>query len=137
MMFFSSRIVPPTPPSLVKLIAAVCSLMSGPGISTPISDQVPELRYAQDEPLAGTAATAAAVSCAAGAMTCTGESPVSAATCVRKGPSAVPGCTMVPRIWVGSLKDWSRPYAQLLAVGSYIWVVLTSVNSLVLTPVNQ
>ena len=43
MMFLRKRIVPPTPPSLVKLAARASSLTSGPGNSTPISDHVPEL----------------------------------------------------------------------------------------------
>ncbi len=42
-MFFSSRIVPPTPPSFVKLSCRQRSLITGRGVSTPISDQVPEL----------------------------------------------------------------------------------------------
>ena len=44
MMFFSSRIVPATPPSLVKLYLIVSAVMTGRGTSTPSSDQVPELR---------------------------------------------------------------------------------------------
>ena len=43
-MFFSKRIVPQTPPSLVKLKRQAVSLMTGSGLSTPISDHVPELR---------------------------------------------------------------------------------------------
>ena len=44
MMFLSSRVVPATPPSLVKLYRSVSALMTGRGTSTPSSDQVPELR---------------------------------------------------------------------------------------------
>ena len=44
MMFLRSRVVPPIPPSLVKLAARVASLMTGRGTSTPRSDHVPELR---------------------------------------------------------------------------------------------
>ncbi len=44
MMFFSSRVVPATPPSLVKLYLIVSALITGRGTSTPSSDQVPELR---------------------------------------------------------------------------------------------
>ena len=43
-MFFSSRVVPATPPSLVKLYRWVAALMTGRPTSTPSSDQVPELR---------------------------------------------------------------------------------------------
>src|SRR5262249_3367356 len=92
MMFFRNRIVPPTPPSLVKLYLATLSLISGADSSTPISDQVPELRYAQPEiPCNGTAATAEPVSCVAGATTGTGVTPVSVATAGRNGPSTWPG----------------------------------------------
>ena len=45
-----------------------------------MSDQVPELMYTHDVPSAGTAATAAAVSCVAGAMTGTGFNPVADAS---------------------------------------------------------
>ena len=43
-MFLSRRIVSQTPPSLVKLNASAVSFTTGCGVSTPISDQVPELR---------------------------------------------------------------------------------------------
>src|SRR5438128_2505751 len=136
MMFFRKRMVPPTPPSLVKLYVATVSLMSGAGSSTPISDQVPELRYAQPEvPCAGTAATAEPVSCVAGATTGTGETPVSVATAGRSGPSTCPGCTTVPRMFVGRFNALSRSYAQPRAVGSYIWLVVALLNSLTLIPV--
>ena len=44
MMFLSSRVVPATPPSFVKLYFIVSALITGRGTSTPSSDQVPELR---------------------------------------------------------------------------------------------
>jgi hypothetical protein len=69
MMFFNSRLVPAIPPSFVKLNTIAGSEITGAGVSTPISDQVPELMNAQSSPLAGTAATADAVSCVAGATT--------------------------------------------------------------------
>src|SRR5207244_5351176 len=69
MMFFKKRIVPPTPPSLVKLHFSTCSLTSGDVISAPISDQVPELIVAHEPPREGTAANADPVSCVAGAIT--------------------------------------------------------------------
>ena len=70
---------------------ALPRVTSGCAISTPISDQVPELMYAHDRPRAGTAATAAAVSCVAGAMTGMGARPVSARQSLRSGPRTVPG----------------------------------------------
>src|SRR5438128_1646763 len=106
--------------------------MSGWGISTPISDQVPELMYAHEAPCAGTAATAEPVSCDAGAMTGIEVSPVSAATPERNGPSTVPGATIEPRMCVGSPNAFTRPNAQPCAVGSYIWLVLASVSSFTL-----
>ena len=42
-MFFSSRVVPPTPPSLVKLSFSTWSLTTGRGDSMPIKAQVPRL----------------------------------------------------------------------------------------------
>src|SRR4051794_5684536 len=111
--------------------------MSGCGISAPINDQVPELMYAHDIPCAGTAATAEPVSCDAGAMTGIDVSPVSAAIAERSGPSTVPGGTIEPRICVGSPNAFKRPNAQPFAVGSYIWLVLASVNSLTLMPVKK
>ena len=42
-MFFNSRVVPPTPASLVKFNSRQRSVTTGRGVSTPISDQVPEL----------------------------------------------------------------------------------------------
>ena len=67
-MFFSSRVVPQTPPSLVKLSASALAVMTGSRTSVPSSDQVPELRNAT-LPDADTDATADAVSWHAGATT--------------------------------------------------------------------
>ena len=44
MMFLSNRVVPATPPSLVKLYRIVSALITGRETSTPSKDQVPELR---------------------------------------------------------------------------------------------
>src|SRR5262249_20221258 len=44
MMFFNRRVVPRTPPSLVKLYLIVSTLITGRATSTPRSDHVPELR---------------------------------------------------------------------------------------------
>ncbi len=60
-MFFSSRVVPQTPPSFVKFSSRVRSVTIGAGSSVPSSDHVPELRNALVPP-ASTDATADAVS---------------------------------------------------------------------------
>ncbi len=60
-MFFSSRVVPQTPPSFVKFASRVRGVMMGRGTSVPRSDHVPELRNARPPP-AGTAAAADPVS---------------------------------------------------------------------------
>ena len=44
--FFSSRVVPFTPPSLVKLSLSACEVRTGASSSVPINDHVPELRKA-------------------------------------------------------------------------------------------
>ena len=67
-MFLSSRVVPQTPPSLVKSSSMARGVMIGAGSSVPSSDQVPELRNAV-VPLAETAANAEPVSWLAGATT--------------------------------------------------------------------
>src|SRR4051812_42121237 len=67
-MFFNKRVVPHTPPSLVKLSARPLDVMSGSFNSVPSSDHVPELRNAV-LPDAATEATADAVSWHAGATT--------------------------------------------------------------------
>ena len=59
MTFLSSRIVPSTPRSLVR----DSSVNTGPGSSSPSSDQVPEDRIAPS--VTGVAANADAVSCEA------------------------------------------------------------------------
>ena len=51
-MFFSSRIVPHTPPSFVKFKSRPFAVITGASISVPISDQVPELMNAVDPPAA-------------------------------------------------------------------------------------
>ena len=68
-MFFSSRVVPPTPPSLVKLSVARARRDDRRApISVPSSDHVPELRNAR-RAAAATDATADPVSWQAGATT--------------------------------------------------------------------
>ena len=67
-MFFRSRVVPQTPPSLVKFRSRDFGVITGAGSSVPSSDHVPELRNAVRPP-AKTAATADPVSWHAGATT--------------------------------------------------------------------
>src|SRR5262245_27549003 len=119
MTFFRKRTVPPKPASLVKLAARDDSPVKGAVNSAPISDQVPLEMYAQpcSSERAGTAATAEAVSCEAGATTGTGLSPVSVATLARRGPRTVPGLTMLPRRRLGRPKLSTRGYAQERVAG--------------------
>src|SRR4029453_18150021 len=67
-MFLSSRVVPETPPSLVKFSSRDRVVMIGASTSAPSRDQVPELRKARRGPTA-TDATADPVSWQAGATT--------------------------------------------------------------------
>ena len=68
MMFCRKRVVPPTPPSLLKPAVQGVPGQDGRWSSAPSSDQVPDERNAQRVPSsAGTAATAEAVSCVPGA----------------------------------------------------------------------
>src|ERR1700722_3045677 len=101
-MFFRKRVVPPKPASLVKLSLRTSSLISGAGNSTPSNDQVPEERYAQSSlSSAGTAATAAPVSCEQVATTWSSPRPVSARTSGDNGPKIVPGATSLGKIFPG------------------------------------
>ena len=102
-----------------------------------MSDQVPELMYAQLSPVAGTAATAAAVSWVAVATTGTDPRPVSAAMAARSGPRTVPGATSDPRRSVERPSFCTSGNAQERVAGSSIWLVLASVTSLTSIPVHQ
>src|ERR1043166_443101 len=66
--FFRRRVVPLTPPSLVKLNRRASGVMTGASNSVPNKDQVPELRNAVPS-RAEIAATAEPVSWVAGAIT--------------------------------------------------------------------
>ena len=70
--FFSNRMPPPTPPSLVKFSVRARSLRIGAAVSMPTRLQVPLLMYALAASRPGTAATALAVSCVPTAITGTG-----------------------------------------------------------------
>ena len=71
--------VPATPPSLVRFACRDAGEITGRGTSRPISDQVPELRYALDAPAIGVPTTAEAVSCEPGRTTRVEPRPVAPA----------------------------------------------------------
>lgn len=89
-MFFKNRTECPTPISFVKFKSRATLLINGCSNSMPIKDHVPELKYAQFPPVAGTAATAAAVSCEHDATTCAPTKSVCPAMSSRNGPNTVP-----------------------------------------------
>ena len=133
-MFFSSRVVPATPPSFVTLAASACAVITGRGISTPSSDQVPELRNARVR-LAGTAATADPVSWHAGATT--GVPASSEETDDFRGPMTVPGSTSGGSSSTGKSNSRSSGAAHCRDLASTICVVVALVNSARRTPVSQ
>ena len=83
----------------------------------PSSDHVPELIYAQPLPLAGTAATAAAVSCEQLATTCEPNSPTSSEMVGNIGPSTVPEAT-ISAVKCGKLNLRKRVSDQRRYLGS-------------------
>ena len=119
-MFCKKRIRPPTPPSLVNSALRASSVRMGSGNSKPSKDHVPELRKAMaPSPLmAGTAATAEAVSCEPTAITFIWPRPVSSAISSRSEPRTLPGITISPNIFLGNPKasmvshDHSLPLAS-------------------------
>src|SRR5260221_14564627 len=102
-----------------------------------MSDQVPELRYAQlpsSLGVVGTAATADPVSWEAGATTSIPPNPVWRDTESSNAPTRVPGGTICAKIFVGRLKRLSSLRDQSCFAGSKNWVVVASVNSAARTP---
>ena len=92
MTFLRKRVVPKTPPSLVKLAAIASGVMTGCWSSTPTNDQVPELIYPQPTgDVTGVETTAEPVSCVAGATTRTG--PNSLRNSGKTSASIVPAST--------------------------------------------
>ena len=129
-IFLRRRILPLTPPSLVKGQANVLSFMTAVGDSTPISDQVPLDKYAHLVlPSAGTAATALAVSCEATAITGIGEQPISLATLFVSAPIAVPGLTISGIISRGRFNLRKIADDHLPERISISWLVLARVYS--------
>ena len=127
-MFFNSRVVPPTPPSLVKLSASALAVITGLSTSVPRSDQVPELRNAT-LPDADTDATADAVSWQAGATT--GVPSHAAEALAFSGPIIVPGSTSGCRRRVGSPISSSIRVAHVRVRASMNCVVVATVYSAV------
>src|SRR5438445_8072212 len=133
-MFFNSRVVPQTPPSLVKLSASALEVMTGSRNSVPSSDQVPELRNATF-PDAETDATADAVSWQAGATT--GVPAQAADTLACRVPIIVPGCTSGCSRRVGNPISSSILVAHVRVRASMNCVVVATVYSDVNSPVSQ
>ena len=93
---------------------------------------------ASDALIAGTAATALAVSCVPGAITVTGrDSPTSRRPTRRSGPSSVPGSIRSGRIDRGSPRPRQSSSDQVPVRGSSSWVVEASVRSPARRPVRS
>ena len=125
-MFFSSRVVPHTPPSLVKSSSIARGVMIGADSSVPSSDHVPELRNAVASPV-GTAVKAEPVSWHAGVTIGTPASDRSAS--LRSGPSTVPGSTMSGSSRVGMSSSSSSSLAHVRFTASTHCVVVAFVYS--------
>ena len=133
-MFLSKRVVPQTPPSLVKFSSRARAVITGAPSSVPSSDHVPELRNARC-PSARTAATAEPVSWQAGATTRVPWSDGCASAPMR--PTIVPGSTTGGRMRVGTSSICSRSVAHDRVRASMNCVVVALVNSAVMSPVSQ
>src|SRR5512133_4282884 len=132
MMFFKRRVVPSMPPSLVMFSSWARGKRQAFCTSIPMSDHVPELRYAQlglPELAAGTPATAEAVSCVGGATTFIGGKPARSATSARSFPSVVPGGTILGKILFGRSNFLSKGMDQFRFTGCTHCVVLPLVYS--------
>src|SRR5437588_10540264 len=117
MTFLRKRVVPKTPPSLVKLAAIASGVMTGCWSSTPTNDQVPELIYPQPTgDVTGVETTAEPVSCVAGATTRAG--PSSLRNSGKTSASKVPASTTGGSIEVGIASCSRRSNAQAEAPGS-------------------
>src|ERR1051326_444634 len=128
------------PPSLVKFNSSTRGDNNASCTSTPSSDHVPELRYAQlwlPVFCDGTPATAEPVSCAAGAITFTPERPVRAASAGRSGPTREPGGTISGNIFTGKLNFSSNSVAHARFFGFTHWLVVAMVNSQTRAPQRQ
>src|ERR1051325_7522278 len=132
MMFLSSRYVPSKPPSLVRFNSCVRADKEAVCTSAPMSDQVPELIYAQlalPVLAVGTPATAEAVSWAGGAMILTLPRPVFSVTPGRSRPRFEPGGTISGKMRAGRPNFFRSPVAQSRVSGFRHWEVEAMVNS--------
>ncbi len=133
-MFFSSKMDPSAPPSLVKFSANAWSEVTGSRRSTPIKLHVPLLMKALLSSMFGMAATALAVSCEATATTGNvSRKPVSRNTSGRIGPNCVPGNITSGRMETG-ISTASRNVRAQPHDEAYIWVVVASECSTVRAP---
>ena len=133
-MFLSRRVVPQTPPSLVKLSSRARCVMTGAATSVPSSDQVPELRNAA-LPWVATAATAEPVSWQAG--TTTGVPASAGETSARTEPITAPGSKICGSRRVGRPSASNSSVAQLRVRAFMNWVVVALVYSAPRVPVSQ
>ena len=129
-MFRRWRTVPSSPSSLVKSAARLASVSTGASGSRPASDQVPVQMYANRSPVAGTAATAEAVSCEATAVTGTGPvAPICSSTSGRSTPAGSPGCRSGANRPGSTSSRRAMPCAQSRVTESISWVVEALVSS--------
>ena len=133
--FLRNRIVPSTPPSLVKSANRAASVSTGASSSSPTNDQVPEEMYADASPLAG-APTAEAVSWDPTAITgppMPREAPMSGSN----GPTRSPAERSGGRIAEGTPTRSASSTAHSCARTSYIPAVEALVRSAPSLPVSQ
>ena len=138
-MFCRNVILPPMPPSLVNCALRASSVSMGASISTPSNDHVPELMKATgcSSALAGTAATALAVSCEPTAMTSTSPNPVSSAMSLRRRPRTVPGITIGQKRWRGRPRRSINGQSHVRVLALSISEVEAMVYSVLASPVRK
>src|SRR2546423_931688 len=134
--FFSRRVVPFTPPSLLKLRRMAFGDSTGASSSVPTSDQVPELMNAVPS-RADIAATADPVSCDAGAIIGVPDRRVLGAISGNRAPTRDPGSTIGPGKRDGKPRRSIKSVAQVRETASTICVVVAFVNSHIAFPVIQ
>src|SRR6516162_7227000 len=137
MIFFRNRTLPPYPSSLVKLALREASSIFGSLVSTPMRDQVPELINAQSFPSAGTATTAAPVSCEQLAETWQPVSPVSDAISLASGAKSVPERTTDGKSFRGQPRCSITGADHTPFRGSKICVVLALLSSATASPLSK
>ena len=128
--------MPSTPPSFVKFKASVSAVITGASVSTPISDQVPLLKYAKLRSSAGTAATADPVSCPATAITGIAPNPVIFCTSSVNVPIFSPGKTKRPKFSSCSPTAFSNSGSRRCVCAFTNWAVEAMVYSVTIFPVS-